>query len=385
MNTKKKRIVHIVGTLKGGGAKQQLQYIIDGVNTYEHVVVCLFGCEGELEPIFRENGIDLVECKVYWPVKTLIPSYRINKWIRKKLHFLFSYRLASLLSTLNADLIHSHVSTQIHLQSKAVLRSCKLPWVWTLRHSYISEGLNTRGFPAALRQIEKSENTQVTAVSNAALNEIMSFGLVSREKCKVIYNGVNLSKFFISESLRVNWRNSLSISEDSFVFGFAGRFDPVKRQDLAIKAFVSIAYANPHTFLVFAGDGPRLNELKELVSALNLSRQVIFLGFVQDMNEFYNGLDTLLLVSDSEGLPNVILEALAVGLPCIATDVGGVREIINRSEYLIPSDSPDELQRAMEEVLRENQQAMNDQDILDIFSLQNMIILYDNLYQKLLN
>ncbi len=132
-----------------------------------------------------------------------------------------------------------------------------------------------------------------------------------------------------------------------------GRLSAEKGQDLLLQAVAGLSGDYPHVELLFAGVGPLEAELRQLAQRLGVAERVRFLGYVADMPALYGSVDLVVQSSLTEGLPNVILEAAYLGVPVIATDVGGTREVIEHglSGWLMRSDDCDELQSALRRYL----------------------------------
>lgn len=133
-----------------------------------------------------------------------------------------------------------------------------------------------------------------------------------------------------------------------------GRLSPEKGQDLLLEAVACLTADFPGLNLRFAGIGSLEASLKSLATDLGLADRVAFLGYVEDMPEMYKNADIVVQSSLTEGLPNVVLEAALLGIPVLATDVGGTREVIEhgKSGWLIRPDSVDEIAAGLRHYLR---------------------------------
>ncbi len=160
------------------------------------------------------------------------------------------------------------------------------------------------------------------------------------EKIHVVRHGVDNSLFYRrpkEEALQqlASYRELESIiKKDKKIILFAGHLKMVKGVDIALKAFAKISkQVSRDLKLVMIGDGPIREMLKELASGFGIADKVVFLGNrpQKDVALWMNVADCLLLASRSEGMPNVVIEALASGTPVVATDVGDVRSVLNES------------------------------------------------------
>lgn len=148
-------------------------------------------------------------------------------------------------------------------------------------------------------------------------------------------------------------RRSLGIEPQQLLVGSAGRMVPVKGFDVFLKAARSILDKKPDIRFLLAGDGPLLENMKTLARQLNLSKQIDFLGFRRDLLDIMSVLDVFVISSHHEGIPTVLLEAMALQKAVVATSVGGVKEVLDTDKcgLLVPPDNPSALAEACLKVL----------------------------------
>jgi glycosyltransferase involved in cell wall biosynthesis len=145
-------------------------------------------------------------------------------------------------------------------------------------------------------------------------------------------------------------RRELAIDPAAWVIGTVGRIAVEKNQALLIRAMAPLL--GPRTRLVVAGDGPLLPAVTELAAQLGITGFVHFLGARRDVPDVLNALDSFVLSSDTEGLPLVVLEAMATGLPVLSTRVGGVPTVLDEGEtgFLVPVGDEAALRHRMAEL-----------------------------------
>lgn len=175
---------------------------------------------------------------------------------------------------------------------------------------------------------------------------IQVVGVPSR-KVLTIHNGVDTSRF--SDDGRATGRRTLGLPEDSVVIGTVGRLDPVKDQMRLLEAFAGLTTANPRSVLVIVGDGPCRGDLEARARRPDLAGRVRFLGERGDVPLLLRGLDVFVLSSIAEGISNTILEAMATGLPVVATRTGGNPELVEDgvTGTLVPVGNPATLAGAL--------------------------------------
>ena len=171
---------------------------------------------------------------------------------------------------------------------------------------------------------------------------------VPARKVHVIRGGVRPAPDF-SPAERFAQRAALGLKEGEFLVGCVGNFRRMKRQDLVIRAFAALLPVHPGLRLVLVGDGELRPEIEDQVRDLGLDDRVILFGTATDLAPLYDAFELFVQASNSEGLPNVLLEASSAGLPIVATAAGGTGEVIRDGEtgLLVPIDDLDSLAGAM--------------------------------------
>jgi glycosyltransferase involved in cell wall biosynthesis len=150
-------------------------------------------------------------------------------------------------------------------------------------------------------------------------------------KVTVIYPGVDLTRFDVRETSPII-RCELGLPDWAAVIGVVARLDPIKGHTDLITAFPKILQAVPTARLVFIGDGPAASDLRHQVHEVGLAEHVHFLGSRRDIPRLLRAFDVFVLPSHQEGLGLAIIEAMAAGLPVVATRVGGIPEVVVEEE-----------------------------------------------------
>jgi glycosyltransferase involved in cell wall biosynthesis len=264
------------------------------------------------------------------------------------------------------DLIHVHGHPYLSslLASKIAKRYGK-PLVLTQHNTFIEynnvwdevERLNDLVIG---KQVIK-EADKIIVVSNATKNYVLSLG-ADPEKVEVLHNGVDINRFNLLTGVKGEMRKKLGIPQDSSVVLTVRRLVYKNGIDTLIESAKIAIKKNPKLVFIAVGKGPDFEEVKDKIAQLGMQRNVRLTGFVPDeeLPLYYNAADFFVLPSKSgEGLPLVALEAMACGLPVIATNVGGTSEVMNE-DYgkLVPPNSPDALAEAILEFSREDLSAL---------------------------
>ena len=213
-------------------------------------------------------------------------------------------------------------------------------------------------------------------------------GLLPSSKITVIPNGVDVAAFQAPPDTRVRVRAELGVKPAEFVWLAIGRLLPQKDYPTMLRAFQPLSGAR----LLIAGRGPLLEQLKQLAEQLGLGARVSFLGVREDIAELLAAADALVLSSAWEGMPNVVMESLAAGRPVVATQVGGVSELVTHdvSGWTVVPRDPGALSQAMERMMRlpaERRREMGLQGqrhVAQEYSLETMARRWMTLYRTLL-
>lgn len=181
---------------------------------------------------------------------------------------------------------------------------------------------------------------------------------VSRGRVAVIPNGIDVSRLNCELS-RAEAKQRLGIPQETPVVGSVGRLERVKRLDIFAHAAREILKQVPRTRFVIAGSGRDEMSLRELIADLGLSDQFVFLGYQSDSSAILRAMDVLLITSDHEGLPMVLLEAMALGTVVVARKVGGISEVLadRHTGFLVDDRSPVALSAVCVEALRNKDKA----------------------------
>lgn len=172
------------------------------------------------------------------------------------------------------------------------------------------------------------------------------------QRTDVIPSGVDTDRFAPGRD-RVAAKANLGLSPSTIVIGTVGRLEPRKGTDTLLAAVAALRAEHPNVALVVVGEGPLRAELAARAEQLGIASVVRFLGDRTDVDEILAALDVFVLPSRTEGMSNALLEAMAMGLPVVATAVGGTPEVIGdgRSGLLVPADDAAAMTAAIGRVL----------------------------------
>jgi len=299
---------------------------------------------------------------------------------------IFAILFANYLRNQHIGILHSHLYDTT-LISSICARLLNTGHVATLHDLYAIENNKARILSLKLSALLGSK---IVAVSNDIKKHISSKSRFAQNSLSVIYNGVNIERFTGSD--KGDLARELGIENDDFIFICVARLVELKNHRVLIDAFSKISSNDLSARLLLVGDGPLMRELEELIRRYNLEGNVKLLGQRDDVASLLNLSDCFVLASSTEGLSCSIIEAMASGLPVIATDVGGNHELVinDVNGYLVPLDDTEGLAQKMMSIMKDREMAkdagnISEQIARDKLSLAQMLKGYVALYNTLLN
>jgi len=228
----------------------------------------------------------------------------------------------------------------------------------------------------------------VVAVSDEVAAQLRPALLFNRQKIAVIYNGIDFDKY-TPDNNGEKIRNEFKLDKATRIIGSVGRLSPQKGFGYLLGAARKVIEKMPKTVFLIVGDGDLIDELKNKAEDLGIRDNVIFTGKRSDMADIYAAMDIFVLSSLREGLPLVILEALAMKKPVIATDVGGVSGVISDQEsgILVKPGDIDGLSGAISQLLIDENRAdklttNGNRFVMENFSAKKMAEQYGKLYEE---
>jgi glycosyltransferase involved in cell wall biosynthesis len=259
------------------------------------------------------------------------------------------WECSKFLESRNIQILHSH-NYKENLIALLLSRICNVPHLIRTEHGHpepYSAVRNLRHWCvlAADRVAAKYTAARIVSVSS----DLGDFWKrqVDPQKVTVLRNGIDLE--CVNSSLSPDEaKQRLGIPGDKFVIGIAARLECIKRHDLFLATASYLAQKIPNSHFVIAGGGRQKESLRRLILGSGFQDRVALLGERNDVYDVLRAMDILLICSDHEGIPMVMLEAMALGVTVVSRKVGGVPEVIRNgvNGILVSSDRPEELGRA---------------------------------------
>lgn len=326
------KLVLLTRSLEIGGAERQLVALARGLDrkVFDVTVLCLYG-GGVLRNDLVDAGIELISLE------------KRSRWDL----FRFGPRLLSILRKLQPDILYSYMTIQNLL---AVLLKPALPTtriVWGVRSSNLNDG-QFDWFARSSERLQASLSRFANLIifnSWKGRDDYLSGGL-SKSQSVVIPNGIDTTRFAPDREKGLQLRAAWGIPAASFLIGIVARLDPMKGHQTFLEAASIFSRTSPEARFVVVGDGPvdYGRALHSLADRLGLTDKIVWTGFLNDMRSAYNALDICCSSSAyGEGTSNSIAEAMACGVPCVATDVGDSRLIVGNTGIVVPPRNPEAL------------------------------------------
>ena len=359
------KIAHVLLSLEVGGLENGLVNLVNGSHGFDHLVCCLKQA-GPLRDRLRP-GVRVVEMG----------------WAQGK-SLTLPLRLAALFRRERCAIVRCMNVTPL-LYGFLGARLARVPAL-----IYSNGGRVLPESPRRLRLERYMANRAdcVIPVSAKLADYLRTQVGVRLDRIVVLENGVDLSRFAGPFPYA---RERLGLSPENFVVGSIGRLAAPKDFETLLRAFHANASRIPSGVLLIAGDGPERSALEQVARELGLAARVRFLGARQDIPEILAALDVFVLSSRSEGFSNVILEAMASGLPVVATDVGDNARLVVPDETGIlvpPGDRPQTADALLglyrDHALRRRLGADARRRASETFSLARMVGRYEALFSEVL-
>ena len=257
-----------------------------------------------------------------------------------------------LISSQRPQIVHTHMAKAGSVGRLACVGLKQRPRLVHTFHGHVLDGYFRPAIQDAFLRTERylaRRTDALIAVSDEIRDELLELGIGRRDQWHVIPLGFDLAPFLESAS-EGSLRRELSLDEDVSMVGIVGRLVPIKDHATALRALARLPES---VHLVVVGDGEDRESVAELAVSLGLGERVHFLGWRLDMPEVMASFDLVLLSSRNEGSPVALIEALASGVPAVATDVGGVRSVVadGESGYLVTAGDDAAIAAAIAAVL----------------------------------
>lgn len=322
------RVLFVITGLGVGGAEVVVTNLADELTKSGHQV-CIAYLTGDVYVRPKNDSISLV-------------SLRLNSLVSFPRAL---FKLRQLVAQFKPDVVHSHMFHS-NILARLVRLTIRLPRLICTAHSN-NEGGKLRMF---LYRVTNFLADIFTNVSCGAVSSFEKSGAVTKGGMIAVLNGIDSTKFYPDPIRRTLYRDELDLGSDKVIMAVGRLYEPKDYPNL-IDAFAEIFNNEKNIKLLIVGEGPLRSVLQQQVNELELSEKVIFLGLRYDVPDLLRAADIFVLSSAWEGFALVVGEAMATGLTVVATDCGGVAEVLGDTGYLVPAKNSTELSIALNKAI----------------------------------
>ena len=332
----RERVMIVVETLGMGGMEQVVVTLARALDRDRFVpeILCLKE-SGPLAVVARDAGI---------------PVHGIGYVPGRPDYFAFT-KVARLLRERGTTVVHSHNTCAFIFGALGG----RLAGVRTIVHTDHARAYPDRFRYVAAEHLLSHLVHRVVGVSDATTEALYEHERIPRRKLVTVPNGIDRSRYVVDAD-RAETRRALGIAPGTPVIGLGARLTEQKGIEFLVRALPRVVERHPAATVVIAGDGPVRPALEALAAELGVAERVRFLGMRNDIGALMRAFDVYALPSVWEGLPMAILEAMAAGLPIVASDVGGVGSAIveGRTGFLVPPRDVERLADTLSLVLADD-------------------------------
>lgn len=350
-----------------GGAQTHVFDLTKGLIENGHEVHVLAYGEGTLTEELRNNGIN------FYPLKHL--TLNIHPFTDLKALF----EVKKIIKQINPDLIALH-SSKAGVIGRIVGKMLRIPTVFT-SHSWSFSSVSNKTKRMVYIWIERligMLSTGIITVSHHDYHDGTKYNIANHVDMRVIHNGIHDIE-----------KKSIQKNSDVIHMVMVARFAYPKDHMLLLNALKKVRLKNWQ--LTFIGDGPNVDQVKRYAKENNLSNQITFLGECRNVNDYLQAADIFLLITKSEGLPISIIEAMSAQLAIIASNVGGIKELIDHDEtgILVNRNDTEAISNAITHLLtdpsvRERLGAEARKKYLNEFTFTKMLNETEKYYEQIL-
>ncbi len=368
-----KKVIHIITKLEFGGAQTSTLYTVKNLSK-EKYRVYLFTSPGYLSN--KAEEIDGISLK-YFPFKREInPFYDFMTFILLLIEIL----------KIHPDIVHTH-SSKAGILGRWASFFCGVPHIYHTIHGfpfYENQFFPIKIFYVSLEMFTSFITEYLIAITNEDVKKGLRNGIGKRGKYLLIRDGIDISKFLSVNISKEEKKKKLGIKEKNVV----GTISSLKKQKNPV-GFVRMASSvkNKDTGFVIVGDGALRGKVEEEIEKRGLENRFYLLGWREDAEEILKTFDVFVLLSFWEGLPKALLESQTIGIPCVVTEIDGMKEIVKEGingflvkDYKEASYKVDILLKNQK--LREEIGRKGSEKITPDFEISNMVKEIEMLYDK---
>ena len=326
------RILRIIARLNVGGPAMHTILLTKLLSADRFFSTLISGqvspSEGDMHYLADEQGVS----------PYIIPE--LGREIRWRDDVIALWKLYRLMRTQRPTIVHTHTA-KAGMLGRVAAKLAGVPIIVHTFHGHVFHSYFSRRKTQFFLWIERilgKVTDAIITVSPKQREEILSYGIGHPDKVRAIGLGLELEQFVNDQVQRGKLRQDLHIAPEAPLIGIIARLAPIKGHTYFLEAARQVIEKHPYAQFVVVGDGELRGELEHYTDTLGIRSHVHFTGFRRDLPEIYADVDVVVLSSLNEGSPLTLIEALAAGKPVVASQVGGVGDLVQheQSGFLVP-------------------------------------------------
>jgi glycosyltransferase involved in cell wall biosynthesis len=378
----KTNLLYVITKLELGGAQKQILALLRSLNKEEFKPFLFTAQDGILlNEAMRVDGLTVIKSRYLQrpinPLKDLLAIIEIYKFIKKN----------------NIEIVHTH-SSKAGILGRLAARLAKVKAIIHTVHGWSFNDYQPslkRIFFIWLERISANFTHRLVVVSQRDKQRGLNMHIGGEDKYVIISYGIDYSEFSAAKKNQ-GLRREFGIDADDIVVAMVSCFKPQKAPRDFIKLAQLVCRDIPKAKFILVGDGVLRKNIERWIYEFNLQERIILTGWRKDVPRILSETDIFVLTSLWEGLPISVLEAMAAALPIVATNTGGISEIISEGKtgFLVAPRDMDEMNRKLGLLLKDEDLrkriGQNARDSLDgNFCIKNMKTQNENLYRGLIS
>jgi len=362
------RVIHIVLGLEVGGLEKLVVDLASAINkltTIESIICCITGKDTQFQRMAEAKGVRVINLDSKMGLQKVFSLLSLIQLVRRE----------------KIDILHSHNATA-HFYGAVVSSFTRKPLIHT-KHGNLLPFPRNQGWSS--HHWAASSTKKIIAVSDIVRESIINAYRVPAEKVMTIFNGIDIAPYHSKPRLS-------TLDSKYFSVGCIGRLSKEKDHSTLLKAFKKVLEIIPTVQLKIVGDGMLKEALIKETKDLGIEGNVAFWGMRTDIPDLLKEFDVFVQPSLTEGISLTILEAMAAGLPVVATNVGGNPEVVleGQTGFLVPSQNPKAMAEAILKFHADKNLAgrfgeAGRKRVEEKFDLNKMVSAYGRVYNSLTN
>jgi len=386
------KVIHVITRFDKGGAAENTFLTVKGLDSNKYEVILIRGLSYEsnmgssetsavescLEDAGR-NGVRILTIpelvRRIYPLGDLRAFFKLIRMFREE----------------RPHIVHTHTS-KAGILGRWAARLAGVPAIIHTPHGHVFWGYfnkwETKIF-IFLERLTATITDRIITLTGQEKKDHLRCHIAGEAKFAVIHSGVELSRFSDAQINPDDAKKMLGIPKGTFVVGTVGRLTTIKGHKYLIEAARKILLIRPDMTFIFLGDGELMNDLKAQAASLGIYDKVKFLGWREDVAEVMSTFDLFVLPSLNEGMGKVLVEAMAMGKPIIASHVGGISDLVKNEEngLLVPPEDAEAIARSISilhsKPLKRKEMGEKGRAIAVEYGADSMVQKIDRLYKEL--